>query len=73
MLRAEGKASDHACADCGKPARDRSYDGLDPDEVVEADGNACATRPNPNTTFPGATTAIGCTTAMSDRATPTQT
>lgn len=37
-VRAErGPATGHACAECGAPARDWSYDGADPDERVQPD------------------------------------
>lgn len=35
IKRQRGSASTHPCADCGKPATDWSYDGLDPDELTE--------------------------------------
>jgi hypothetical protein len=38
LTRALGGAGEHACADCGQPGYDWSYDGLDPDEVSNADG-----------------------------------
>jgi hypothetical protein len=34
VRRARGSASQHPCVDCGTPARDWSYDGRDPDELV---------------------------------------
>lgn len=33
LNRERGKASSHACVDCGQPAREWSYDHDDPDEV----------------------------------------
>ena len=33
--RSRGRASDHACVDCGQPARNWSYDHSDPDQLVE--------------------------------------
>jgi len=35
VVAAKGKAKEHACVDCGAPACDWSYDGLDPDELVQ--------------------------------------
>jgi DNA-binding transcriptional regulator YiaG len=32
---AKGRASGHACVDCGQPAAQWSYDGLDPDELTD--------------------------------------
>lgn len=35
LARARGRAREHACIDCGKPAREWSYRGGDPNEQVE--------------------------------------
>lgn len=37
---ARGKATDHACVDCGEQAAEWSYDGLDPDELVGENGRS---------------------------------
>jgi hypothetical protein len=38
IYAAKGKASEHACVDCGQPAAHWSYDGNDSDELTEAGG-----------------------------------
>lgn len=35
VYRTRGKATTYQCVDCGRPARDWSYDGTDPNEIVE--------------------------------------
>lgn len=35
VWKVRGKASDHACVDCGSPADEWSYDHADPDEVTD--------------------------------------
>ena len=35
LIKARGSASTHKCADCGEPAREWSYDNLDPDERTQ--------------------------------------
>lgn len=35
ISKASGKASEHACADCGQAARQWSYDGTDPGELTD--------------------------------------
>lgn len=40
LQRARGKAANHACADCGERANEWSYDGDDPDELVDEQGRA---------------------------------
>lgn len=35
LRKARGQASQHACADCGQQAAEWSYDGLDPDEMLD--------------------------------------
>jgi len=34
VVNVKGRAKDHACVDCGKPALDWSYDHADPDEII---------------------------------------
>lgn len=34
LRRQRGRAAEHACVDCGQPAREWSYDGRDPNELV---------------------------------------
>jgi hypothetical protein len=45
VVRAKGDTRDHACADCGRPAREWSYDGQDPDEKTDQGGRAYSTHP----------------------------
>lgn len=40
VSRQRGVAKSHPCVDCAGPARDWSYDGLDPDELFEVIGNS---------------------------------
>ena len=35
LIKALGSAREHPCADCGEPAREWSYDNLDPDERTQ--------------------------------------
>lgn len=35
VAKARGKAADHACVDCGNPAQEWAYDGLDEHEVTD--------------------------------------
>jgi hypothetical protein len=35
VKRTRGRASEHSCADCGRPASDWSYNHDDPDEFIE--------------------------------------
>lgn len=36
ITKERGRAKDHTCEHCGKPARDWAYDGEDPDERIDA-------------------------------------
>jgi hypothetical protein len=38
LLRSRGPASEFDCVDCGGSAREWSYDGLDPDELIGTAG-----------------------------------
>ena len=42
-LRKRGPASDHACVDCGAPAKEWAYDRQDPNELVGIAGGAQVT------------------------------
>lgn len=41
----KGPARDHACVDCGGQAAEWSYDGLDPDELVDPGGRRYSFNP----------------------------
>lgn len=40
-----GSAAGHTCVDCGRPAEEWSYDGLDPDELTTPEGYRFSVRP----------------------------
>ncbi|MCV7358495.1 hypothetical protein [Mycolicibacterium fluoranthenivorans] len=45
VQNARGRARRHACIDCGRPARQWSYDHADPAELVDARGMEYSTDP----------------------------